>query len=124
MIVGSVSCGDMLLKHRNECAQMHNLCADLPLRAIDVDLLPCRPRMIGTHRADACNLCTRLIICAAARQRRRTDIAHLCVLGQCGERFPHHLRRAGVFLRLVERVCAQQTLPPQLRHILQSKPPL
>ena len=118
MIGDVVPCGNFLFERGDQSAQMADRGAELPLRTVDVDLLPRRARMVGADRAEACDLRTRLVVSLQPRQRRRTDVAHLRILGQYGEQLRRRLFRACVLLCLVQRIRPHQHLLPLRRYVL------
>ena len=110
-------------QHLDQRAQMRDLRRELPLRAVDIDLLPRRARMIGTHGADACDLRPRCLVCPRLRQRSSENIAHLHILGQNRQQLLRDLRRTRILPLLVEIIGTQENLLPQRLHIVHTIPP-
>ena len=118
MIADVIPCGNPPFERGDQGAQMRDRGAELPLRAVDVDLLPRRARMIGAHRTNPSNLRACLLVSLQPRQCRRTDIAHLHILGQSREQLRRRFCRACVLLCLVQRICPHQQLLPSRRYVL------
>ena len=118
MIGDVIPCSDAPFERGDQGAQMRDLSAELPLRTVDIDLLPRRPHVIGTNRADACDLRACRLVSLQPRQCRRTDVAHLHILGQSREQLRRRFCRACVLLRLVQRIRPHQHLLPPRRYVL------